>query len=56
MPGLLMDSQAAEDRTAQRFWDEIIPRHRNSLTALFINSDFENAVMDRNCIRFNPFQ
>jgi hypothetical protein len=40
IPYLLMDSQEAEDRAAQRFWDKIVPHHRNSLTTLSIESQF----------------
>jgi hypothetical protein len=42
IPRLQMDTQEVEDRAARRFWDEIIPHHRNSLTELFIASDFES--------------
>jgi hypothetical protein len=36
---LLMDTQEMEDKAAQRFWQKIIPHHRDSLTTLFVNSE-----------------
>jgi hypothetical protein len=42
IPALLMDSQEAEDSAAERFWRDVIPHHRNSLTTLVINARFES--------------
>jgi hypothetical protein len=42
IPDVQMDTQEIEDRAARRFWNEIIPHHRNSLTELFIASAFES--------------
>jgi hypothetical protein len=39
---LLMDTQEMEDKAAQRFWQKIIPHHRDSLTSLFVNSKHES--------------
>jgi hypothetical protein len=39
---LEMDTQEMEDKAAQRFWHKVVPHHRNSLTMLFIESEFES--------------
>jgi hypothetical protein len=36
-----MDTQEMEDKAGQRFWYKITPHHRDSLTTLFVNSQYE---------------
>jgi hypothetical protein len=39
---LQMDTPEVKDKAARRFWGEVIPHHRNSLTVLFIDFIFES--------------